>query len=216
MKTKFAISSHINFHEKTYSRLVDSLLVCGIPPEDIYFFIGGCETYEEIHGQGVHVWKVDHNSIDFTGLVSVVDLKIESDRWFLLHDTTYVGTDFYCKVKEKKSSSKVIDMSQLFSKNMGSYSQEYLNEITPTLLERYKNKDLSIESTREFKAMNVKTENIFLKAEEFFNMEKPIITEHKIDFYGTNTPRSIQYYPGVDLYKVQSYYNSPGNYNIQI
>jgi hypothetical protein len=36
MRTKFTISSHIDFYEKTYPVIVKSLMDSGVPPEDIY------------------------------------------------------------------------------------------------------------------------------------------------------------------------------------
>lgn len=215
MKTKIAISSHIGFYEKTYPIIVNSLLNSGVNENDIYFFIGGCEKYEKIDSR-INLWKVDHNSIDFTGLISVLDLELTSDRWFLLHDTLYVGSNFYSAISNKTSDKKVINMSRLWPKNMGSYSQSYLEEISETLLTEYKNKDLSLEYTKKFKEMNVKTENRFLLNEDFFTEKMPYILQRTTDFYSSNTMRDIQHYPEIDIYKIQSSENYPGNYNIKI
>ena len=215
MKTKITISSHINFYKKTYPILVDSLLNAGVPSEDIYFFIGGCDSYEKVDGD-VNVWKVDHNSIDFTGLISVLDLDIKSDRWFLLHDTVYVGKNFYKCIQDKKSEHDTIDMSLLWPKNMGSYSQDYLLQIKSILLNEYKNKDNSINAAQKFKTFNVDTENQFLKNKDFYTTDIPTIILNNVDFYDSNNMRSVQYYKNIDIYKVQACNNFPGNYNIKL
>lgn len=216
MKTKIAISSHVKFYEKTYAVLVPSLLSAGVPAEDIYFFIGGCGKYEQVPDADVNVWQTDHNSIDFTGLVSVVDLNLRSDRWFLLHDTLYVGPNFYRCIQNKPSTAPTVNLSRLYSKNMGSYAQTYLDQIKPTLLSKYKNTSTDPVVAHQFKTMNVDTENCFLTNEEFFTVGQPTIVADRVDFYQSNNLRSVQYYPDIDVFKVQSCVNHPGNYNMTI
>lgn len=218
MKTKFTISSHIEFHEKTYPIIVKSLIDSGVPPKDIYFFIGGCDKVEQVEGKEVNVWKVDHNSIDFTGLIAVLELNLRSDRWFLLHDTLYVGPNFYKHVNSHPNHPDVIGMSKMWSKNMGSFSQSYLLNIAHWLLVEYRNKDLSKESAARFKTMNIDTENRFLKDNDYYTYKQPIIQKAGIDFYNSGTLRDIQYYFDIDIYKIQSHTEThrPGNYNLSI
>lgn len=218
MKTKFTISSHIEFHEKTYPIIVKSLIDSGVPPKDIYFFIGGCDKVEQVEGKEVNVWKVDHNSIDFTGLIAVLELNLRSDRWFLLHDTLYVGPNFYKHICSHLTQPNVIGMSKFWSKNMGSYSQTYLSNIAHWLLLDYKNKDLSKEAAHRFKTMNINTENEFLKCEDYYTHKEPIMKEYGVDFYKSGTLRDVQYYFDIDIYKIQSHLAThlPGRYNINI
>jgi len=218
MKTKFCISSHIGFYEKTYPIIIKSMLDNGVPADDIYFFIGGCEKYEKAENSDVHVWKVNHNSVDFTGLISVIDLGIDADRWFLLHDTLYVGPNFYKHINQYHSEPDVIAMSKLWSKNMGSFSKEYLNKISPILLSEYKNTKLDKQAAHEFKTMNIVTENRFLVTENYFTEKTPKILAAAVDFYNSGTPRDIQYYFDIDIYKIQSHtgIHHPGNYNLSI
>jgi hypothetical protein len=218
MKTRFAISSHINFYQKTYPYVVGSMLECGVPAEDIFFFVGGCDKYTNVPEAEVNFWKVDHNSVDFTGLISVIDLGLKADRWFLLHDTLYVGPNFYTTINEHSTQPDVIAMSKLWSKNMGSFSQQYLDRIAATLLSEYKNTSLDRDAAHRFKTKNIVTENRFLICEDYYTTQQPIITESAIDFYQTGTPRDIQYYFDIDIYKVQSHtaIHQPGNYNLAI
>jgi hypothetical protein len=215
IKTKITISSHKNFYTKTYEPLVTSLLESGVPAEDIYFFIGGFESYEKLDGE-INIWTTNHNSIDFTGLIGVLDLNLQSDRWFLLHDTLYVGKNFYNCIQNTASNADTIDISSWWPKNMGSYSQIYLNHIKDSLITEYKNIDISEQAAHKFKTFNVDTENRFLCKQEFYSTERPYIVQDQIDFYESNNLRSVQYYPNIDIYKVQSCVNHPGNYNIKI
>ena len=216
-KTKFAISSYISFYEKTYPIIIESMLKAGVPPEDIYFFIGGYDEYEK-SDDCVNVWKTNHNSVDFTGLVSVLDLNLKADRWFLLHDTLYVGPNFYNHVKNYDSNEEVIGMSKMWSKNMGSYSQEYLEKLRLILMSEYKNENYDLESIKKTKEMNVMTENRFLTGNRWFTENLPIIVKPATDFYHTGTLRDVQYYFDIDIYKIQSHTGThrPGNYNLSI
>jgi hypothetical protein len=218
MRTKFTISSHIDFYQKTYSYVIGSMLEYGVPAEDIYFFIGGCDKYEPVLNSNVNVWKVDHNSVDFTGLISVLDLGLKADRWFLLHDTLYVGPNFYQCVNSYPTSPDTIAMSKLWSKNMGSFSQAYLDSIASTLLREYKNRNLSREAAHEFKTMNIRTENRFLVSNDCYTTKTPVLKEVAVDFYESGTLRDVQYYFDIDIYKVQSHtgIHHPGNYNLNI
>lgn len=216
MKTKFAISSHRKFSDKTYPVIVDSMLKCGVPAEDIYFFIGGHDKYEEVKFPDANVWKVDHNSIDFTGLISVLDLGIKSDRWFLLHDTLYVGENFYKCINNKITDRDVVDMSRLWSKNMGSYSEDYLQKISNELINNFKNKSNTDEDALKYKLFNIKTENIFLKQEDVYTTQLPTIVSDQVDFYDSGTMRSVQFYPDIDIYKVQTFQDGNHIKNISI
>ena len=101
---------------------------------------------------------------------------------------------------------------------MGSFSQNYLDSIAPILLSEYKNTRLDKEAAHQFKTMNIATENRFLVCQDYYTTRRPVIKESAIDFYQTGTPRDIQYYFDIDIYKIQSHtaIHQPGNYNLAI
>lgn len=101
---------------------------------------------------------------------------------------------------------------------MGSFSQNYLDSIAPILLSEYKNTRLDKEAAHQLKTMNIATENRFLVCQDYYTTQRPVIKESAIDFYQTGTPRDIQYYFDIDIYKVQSHtaIHHPGNYNLAI
>ena len=99
---KYVISSHINYINVTEKEILPSLVDSGININDIYIFVGGYDSdygYNKL-SDSINKYSAPHNSLDFTGLISVIEMNIESDYWFLLHDTLYVGPNFNKVVKE--------------------------------------------------------------------------------------------------------------------
>lgn len=218
MKIKFAISSHKLFYETTYHTLVDSLIKSGVPKEDIYFFIGGYPEYEKIEKDGVNLYFVDHNSIDFTGIISVLDLGLKSDYWFLLHDTCYVGNNFYNKVCNfDYKEADAVKMYFTVSMNMGAYKQSYLESIKDSLFE-FKNQNYSLESLHHYKKICVQKEDIF------FNNAKNLLTynttpgttEGPLDYYQNGILRVIEYYSDIDLYKIKANWFTKPQYELNL
>ena len=88
-----AITSNRNFYQATLSKCVGSLVSSGFPASRVYFFIGGYESdYERIDvGYGINAFKCPHNSIDFTSLVSIIEMNLNEKCWFIIHDTVAVS-----------------------------------------------------------------------------------------------------------------------------
>lgn len=209
MKIKFTISSHINSYEKTYPVLLESLLKSGVPNEDIYFFIGGFNEYSKIDNQdGINVYGVNHNSIDFTGLISVLDLKLTADYWFLLHDTCYVGDRFYKNVISydyKPDAFTVSLVKESATMNIGAYRMDFLNHIYGNLMS-LKNQDYSQQGIINVKQMAYRTEGMFFDKKYCYN-PNPHINEglpNGIDFYKTGVLRLLEHYEDLDLHKLKA------------
>jgi hypothetical protein len=218
MKIKFTISSHINSYEKTYPVLVSSLLDSGVPAKDIYFFIGGSHRYSKIpNDDGINVFETDHNSIDFTGLISVLDLNLKSDYWFLLHDTCYVGLNFYNFISNfNHNNADVVKMYFSISMNIGSYKQTYLENIKPQLME-FKNQDYTSETLQYFKKLSIQKEDIFLNTPtNLIYNTSPGITEGPIDFYKNGSSRVIEHYNDIDVHKLKSNWFIKSQYGLNL
>lgn len=218
-KIKFAISSHKNFYETTYPIIVNSLINSGVPKEDIYFFIGGFHSYEKrLDNNGINLYTTDHNSIDFTGLISVVDLNLEADYWYLLHDTCYVGNNFYNKVCSfDYKDVDVVKMYSDVSMNIGAYKQSYLESIKNYLFE-FKNQNYSLESIHHYKSVCVEKEDIFFnnaKSRLVYN-NNLCITEGPSDYYQNGTLRIIEYYSDMDLYKIKANWAVKSQYELNL
>ena len=210
MKIKFAISSHKNFWEHTYDVIVSSLLESGVPNEDIYFFIGGLDKYEKINNK-INLYLVPHNSIDFTGLISVVELGLESDYWFLLHDTCYVGPNFYKCIQEHNHTTNTISLSFDLSMNMGSYKQSYLNKRKNDII-NYKNIDDN--SLQNYKHRLIRDEDVFLTKEDYYTGETRQYLGEEIFYNGVS--RMKEYFPKIDLYKLKANWYNKTEYSLTI
>ena len=212
MKIKICISSHIKSYEKTYPILVDSLIKSGVPSEDIYFFIGGYDKYENISKDGINIYTVPHNSMDLTNIISVIDLDLESDYWFAIHDTCYVGEDFYSKlISYNITTDTVLLTGPGVSMNMGSYKYTYLLSIRDRLL-NYKNKSNLPDDILKLKISLIRNEDIFLKDKGVvYNSSPHVTTQLDDNIYGTETERILQYFPDIDFYKLKANWGQDTN-----
>lgn len=215
MQIKFTISSNSKFADTTYPVIVDSLLHAGVPQQDIYFFIGGYDKYSKKDSK-VNTYNVPHNSIDFTGLISVIELELESDYWFLLHDTCVVGREFYSKVRSFFHNTDTVALSPNVSMNIGAYSQKYLHKIKPDLL-KFKNEDYSEEALHRFKIKCVEAEDVFFKTSQTTTYGNAgCTTEAPLDFYKNGTLRVVEYYSNLDLYKVKANWFGKDKYELNL
>jgi hypothetical protein len=213
MKISIAISSYKTFYEKSLKELIPSLIVSGVPKEDIFVFIGGYESYEILDNEyGVVMYKVPHNSFDFTALVSVVELSLDRDYWFSIHDTCKVGPTFYSrliKLSKPNPTTKFTELGR--SMNMGIYSNEFLNKIKNKLI-KYKN---TSDDLLVFKKKLVKEEDIFLKGSKGL-CKTPREIKNPADYYSNGIIRIVEYFPDLDFYKIKSNWKSKDKYEINI
>ncbi len=197
---KFAISSHRDYTSFTEEKIINSLLNAGVETNDIYFFIGGYDRYEKLKSD-YHRYTCPHNSIDFTALVSVVELNIESDHWFLLHDTCYVGENFLNNINSYPYQDKnYVSLTNDLSMNMGSYRWDFIKENKDKILE-YK---FNSEDIQSFKIRLIQEEDVFFRPRVFCYNNRPRQTTGPTDFYNNNTERIVEYFPDIDLYKVKA------------
>lgn len=219
MKIKFTISSRKAGYLQTYPVVIGNLLSNGIPPEDIYFVIGGySKTEHHLSEEGVNIIQVPQNSIDYTGLIAVLEENIEADYWMLLHDTCYVGPNFYKTVMEYPyKSAPAVALSSDLSMNIGAYSWGYLQGIKEEIL-KYRNEDFSEEAIQYWKQKGVADEDMFLhnyRSLYHFTGERRQ-SSGPVDIYGTGVPRMIEYFPGIDFYKVKANWHNKSVYELNV
>lgn len=200
---KFAISSHKDYYTFTEEKIINSLLNAGVGVDEIYFFIGGYdvnEPYRKLDGE-YHRYTCPHNSIDFTGLVSVTELNLESSHWFLLHDTCYVGENFFNLIKSYSYQDKdYVSLTNDLSMNMGSYSWDFIMRNKDRILS-YKNTN---ENIQEFKIRLIQEEDVFFNPRVYCYNTRIRETTGPTDYYNNNTQRIVEYFPGIDLYKIKA------------
>lgn len=218
MNIKFTISSNKNFYKTTYPILVNSLLKSGVPNEDIYFFVGGFDQYEIVNNkENINLYFTNHNSIDFTGLISILDLNLSSDYWFLLHDTCYVGPNFYNFVSNfDYYDVDAVKMYFSISMNIGAYKQSYINKIKDSIF-TFKNSNYTLESIQNFKKLCVQQEDIFLNTpNKLIYNTSPGIVEGPIDYYKNNVPRIIEHYNDIDIHKIKANWVVKSQYGLEL
>jgi len=216
MKIKICVNSTKNYSEKTLPIIIPSLIYSGIDPEDIFVFEGGHHERSVIKTDSHTLIQTDNNTIDFTGLIDIVENELKSDYWFYVHDTCKVGPKFkkllynIPRIRPDKIAIKYI-----YSMNIGSYKYEYLLKHKNRILQ-IKNKDYSEDAIQKCKLWGVYAEDYMLhqltdSKTYRYNpdvISEPLVIDEK-NWYGTETKRITEYYPNLDLYKSKSNYNGP-------
>lgn len=219
MKETIVINSYVKNTEVALKKLLNSF-----PHKEInlIIFIGGNTAADYVIEQSESATTVycPHNSIDFTGLISLIELekKLKSfNHFFYLHDTCVAGKDFISKLKSiNKEPSKSYSL-KFPSMNMGIYEYEFLIQNKEKILE-FKNLSHKEKDAQIFKQKCVKSEDFIFKLNEknhiFLNSKR--IVEEPCDYYKTGVLRRVEHYLGLDLYKIKANWSgSKTNYELR-
>ena len=199
------VNSHAN-NTVALRRLLDSLAMCeGYEAADIIVVIGGCQQTSVMTHGNVTTARVDHNSIDFTGLIALLEVPdLRRPSYFYVHDTCEAGPHFIENVT--RGTIDYDTASFVFhSMNMGVYSWRALDRHRDLVLS-FKNPDLGPKAAARFKRLCVDHEDAVFRANkalglhEFIDREDPMMDSVR-DVYGTGVPRRLKYFPIVDLTK---------------
>jgi hypothetical protein len=211
---KIAIASNKKFYKLTLPVITKSLTDAGIAPEDIHIFIAGYDeyTFEVVNGLSYH--RLNHNSYEYSPLIEIVDKQLESEYWFLIHDTCKVGPRFKELLYDIPSmeSSKVALRSSP-SMSIGLYSYKYLVTLKDTIL-TIKNTDYSEESMMNWKRWGVPNEDWILWLHQpapsiYGGLTACEVVDYS-NWYATGTTRRTEYYQVLDLYKNKSNWGQTG------
>jgi len=219
MQIKFLISSNISYINKTKHKIVNSLVESGVDINNIYIFVGGYDKdygYQKL-SEDLNIYSAPHSSFEYNGLISVIEQNIKSDFWFLLHDTCYVGPNFYKNVLnyDYKNASVVRLNKGGRSSNIASMSWDYIQQIKDKIM-IYKNTNLDEYSLQKLKKLIVDDEDKFLFPSEHYYCESlPRILE-PVDFYGNGVLRQIENYFEVDLYKIKANWFHKPNWELKV
>lgn len=181
---------------------------------DIIVMIGGYYNNKcyEIHNNlekedNITYIRCNHNSIDFTGLIALLDLynNNEDEHYFYLHDTCKIGDNFYKKIQSiDLTNVSSIKINKWFSMNMGFYSQKIINSSKDFLLSK---KNIDENRSMEFKSINFQEDYIFNNDANNIlldNYDGPQCSGEQFDYYNTGTMRIVEYYANIDLYKIKA------------
>lgn len=210
MKIKIAIITNKNFYEKSLPLLIDSLKKAAIDCNDIHVFNAGFDRCAHcVTADGINYWELDHNSFEYSALLHISEHKIESDYWFLIHDTCTVGPKFKELLYNiPESMPEKIALRVWPSMSIGAYRYDYLiRPVIKNKLLEIKNTDYSHESMMHFKNWGTVNEDYILWKTEPVPMVYNNCYQsdwHVVDYnnwYGTDTIRRTEYYKSLDLYK---------------
>jgi len=127
---KIVIASNINYHCKTFDKLIESLLLCGFDKQNIIFYISGDNILYKKRAityiNNIKCIYVPHNSFEVTPLIDISRNDKEFDYFFLLHDTCYVGPEFKSKISNFDTSFDIKYLHDRTSMNIGMYSTEHV------------------------------------------------------------------------------------------
>jgi hypothetical protein len=201
----------INSHSKSniaLQHLLDSLKENDINYCDIIIVIGGhynLNNYEITKNENITYIHANHNSIDFTGLITLLELYNDTDEYYMyLHDTCKIGKNFYNKLKSiNLTNVSSIRINKRFSMNIGIYSQKIINQFKDFLLSK---KNTNENECMKFKSIDFNEDYIFNNDEnnkildnyDGWNYTGPT------DYYNTGTMRIVEYYQNFDLYKIKA------------
>ena len=211
MRIKIAIATNINFFETTLPIVLQSLLESGIERDSIFVFNGGYSNRATKVIDGITHYELDHNSFEYGPLIEICEGYLESDYWFLMHDTCKVGPRFKDLLYNIPDHTPAKLALKIFpSMSIGLYRYDYLMTVRDKIIS-IKNTDYSIESMLRWKHWGRGNEDYILwqtePAPEICNGTKTNPYGDSIDqgnWYGTETIRITEYHPSLDLYKNKS------------
>jgi hypothetical protein len=212
VQINICVNSTKSFSEKTIPVVVQSLLESGINSKNIFVIEGGYEKRcIEEKDTYTHIFT-NHNSLEYTGLIDIVEYEMVSDYWFNIHDTCKVGKNFKDLLYNIPDNfPDKIALRSHPSMSIGTYKYEYLLKHKQRLLD-IKNTDYSRESLQIWKQKGIEMEDYMLyKLQDSPTIKyNPHISDsgwniiQGEDWYNTNIKRRIEYHPTLDLYKSKS------------
>jgi hypothetical protein len=212
VQINICVNSTKSFSEKTIPVIVQSLIDAKIDPKNIFVIEGGYDDrFVEKKETHTHIFT-NHNSLEYTGMIDIVEYEMVSDYWFNIHDTCKVGENFKNLLYNIPDDlPDKLALRSHPSMSIGSYKYDYLIKHRQRLLD-IKNTDYSRESLQDWKQKGIGMEDYMLyKLTDSPTVRyNPHISDagwnivQGEDWYQTNIVRRIEYHPTLDLYKSKS------------
>lgn len=203
MKITFAIPTVIHYIEKTIPVVVNSLLKNNIQPEQIHIFINSSDRNEDevIDGITYH----HHMGLSYFEWVSpkvILERNLESDWWFLLHDTVEFGDKFETLFTSfmETNQKKIIKLTPVHSNSIGMLHQDIFNTHREFFLNKFKDID-TISDIIERKRWCIKNENQYLHLEPYAYFQPGDAHQSQILGNRYDVQRVEEYFHGIDMMK---------------
>lgn len=210
---RFCISTCKKFAPHTIPVIIPSLLAAGITEEEILIVNGGQTVRTSTNYKGVPMLLTQQNSFEYTPLIEIVEHSMDSEYWFLLHDTCIAGPLFKQLAYEPPvEQPEKVAMKQTPSMSIGLYRHDYLMAHKDRLM-AIKNMDSSPEALQQWKQWGVPNEDYMLwKLQDVpCHVYHPSLHgpdewnyQGHADPYGTGMQRRVEYFPQLHLAKAKS------------
>lgn len=221
-KLKIVINSYKD-NNTALNKLISSLKKCkNFSNYEFIVFIGG---YYDLNGyvldkeeDNITYIHCNHNSIDFTGLIGIVDYLPKSDEYyFYLHDTTVAGENFLNNLNSiNLDNVSSMRLRPSASMNIGIYSNELLHRHKDVFNE-LKNNDHN--KSQEYKKKGIQYEDELFRKDNnnrlINNKDNLVSVSHPQDFYKNGVMRIIEHYD-IDLYKIKANWKIKNNYELTL
>ena len=219
---KVLINSHVAYKEPR-ARLLAALRRGGIAGDDIVAVIGGDDVSlvyrERIPGDHWGI-RTTQNSIDFTALVEVLENEAavarigEPEYWLVLHDTVLPGSETFFDIIARTRVTASCRLIAPFGMNMGWYKASELKRFREEVL--YFKGNRSAPGNRDLlKRIGVAVEDLFFRVSgrlEFLSDRREVRATGAL-VYDSRVPRTVEYYPELDLLKFKANAEAkPGEY----
>jgi hypothetical protein len=204
---KIAVATNKNFYESTLPIIIPSLINGGINPNDIHIFNAGFDEYKYEFKNDIHYHFLDHNSYEYSPLIEIVDKQLESEYWFLVHDTCKFGPNFKQLLYNIPEGAIKLSLNNKPAMTMGTYKYDYLLSVKDKIMS-IRNTDYSEQSMNHWKIWGVPNEDYIMWMTEpmpiIYNNDARWVVADNDNWFGTNTQRRTEYYFSLDLYKNKS------------
>lgn len=201
-----AITTSKNYFDKTIPELIQRLSKLGFDLNKVYVFEGGYEKNEKIESSYNH-YRVNHNSFDLTALISILDLKIDNEKhWLLLHDTLHIKKSFkYIIATINPELYDCMPIRDQQSMNIGIYSHDFIVKNEDYILS-VKNMDYSEEGIQKSKYRGVLEEGYLFKISKNKKIINKLLhfSEHIESESYFGTIRSKETYPQLGIVKYKA------------
>lgn len=191
---KFVISSHTSSYNYAPDKLISSLIKNNIKESNIIIICGG----NDVKNIKKNTFFTDHNSFDHTALIEIIEEKIDSNLYFILHDTCEFGDNFSNLLSKHKMNKPYKAITEMAWLNMGLFSKKFIQE----------NKDYILSLKNCSKVRAILSERVYSRLDDYdwFGLQKDCqrIKDCK-NIYNDDKKRDVLYFPFLDLYKYQSY-----------
>ena len=203
------VNSTKNYANKTLPLLLESFekYKKDFNPE-IIIIIGGFDEFN-LRKQGNYTFiEVDNNTIDYTGLIAILENNIINEEHFLyIHDTMIIGEQFFDRLYNlpKVPTNKTVSF-QFPSSFIGIYSKNVLENFKDNLF-KIKNSDYQDKTLKYIKHQCVIGEDSIFKMNIDNHLFFPTKPEPKwgttVNIY-SDIPRLPEYYADLDFYKYKA------------